>query len=133
MKKKNGDSLEFDLTGTVDAVPDKENTAKINELKQKIVDLEKKTYQYERELRNHGVETDLLPTLTDEEYICVKGMETIKGLVMNQIQTKDDINMFDILYRNLLTIRGIKVDKKKNEKPKSRDELISIIKGGASK
>ena len=45
--------------------------------------------------------------------------------------TKDDVAMFDTLYKNLNTIRGIQPKKEKKEKPKSRDELISIIKGGA--
>ena len=130
-KKNNKDSDldldSFDLEGSTDS------DAEVVKLKSEVERLEKLAFSYEKIIRENGLTELLSKTITDEEYICLKGIETIKKLVANEIQTKDDINMFDVLYRNLNTIRGIKVDKKPKEKPKTREELISLIKGGASK
>ena len=127
MKKSNKDqnkasenAYEFDLTGVQD------ESAKIDE----IEELEKKVFQYEKILLDNELGHLIGKDMSDEEYICVKAINSIKKLVVNEIQTKDDINMFDVLYRNLCTLRGIKPTKDKKEKPKSREELISIIKGG---
>lgn len=124
-KNPNPDAhYEFDLEGS-----GPEESQELKELKAENERLEKLAFQYESIIRKGGLAEELNKEFSDEEYICVKGIETIKQLVMNQIQTKDDINMFDILYRNLNTIRGIKVGNVKKEKPKSRDELLKVIKG----
>ena len=124
-KNPNPDAhYEFDLEG---AAP--EESQELKELKAENERLEKLSFKYEAIIRKGGLADELDKEFSDEEYICTKGIETIKMLVMNQIQTKDDINMFDILYRNLNTIRGIKVGNVKKEKPKSREDLLQIIKG----
>ena len=123
-KNPNPDALyEFDLEGS------SEDSQELKDLKTENERLEKLAFKYEAIIRKGGLVDELDKEFSDEEYICVKGIETIKKLVMNQIQTKDDVNMFDILFRNLTVIRGIKVGNIKKEKPKSRDELLKVIKG----
>ncbi len=90
-------------------------------------ELQKRLYTCEKIVRTNGLEEFLDNKISDEEYICLNGMETIKLLVTNKTFGKDDINMFDVLYRNLNIIRGIKPSKK--EKPKTHSELLSIVKG----
>lgn len=120
MKK---DKTEFDLEGSVDI-----NEA-IEKLQKEKEALEKLNFQYEYIIRKNGLEAELNKEFSDEEFICVKGIQSIKSLVNNDLATKDHINMFDVLYRNLNTIRGINLGNKKKEKPKSREELLKVIKG----
>jgi hypothetical protein len=109
----------FDLEGT----PDNPQLQDCSE------ELKKQVFYYEKVLREQGMD-DLIVSggISDEEYICLKGIADIKLLVNNSSFTKDDINMFDVLYRNLNVIRGIKLSNVKKEKPKSRDELLKIVK-----
>lgn len=127
MAKKNKDDIDFDLDGS-----SVDESQEVKELKAELEKLEKLNFKYEKIIRDNGFADQLNKEFSDEEYICSKGIQTIKALVFNQIATKDDINMFDVLYRNLNTIRGIASKNIKKEKPKSREELISIIKGGVS-
>lgn len=115
----------FDLDGKTTPSPDSEK-----DLEAEVIELEKKVYTLEKIIRENNLANLLTQPMSDEEYICAKGIESIKKLVMNEIQTKDDINIFDVLYRNLCTIRGIKVEKKPKEKPKTQAELYGLITGG---
>jgi len=125
-KNPNPDAhYEFDLEGKEEAV----DTQLVQELKAEKLRLEKLAFKYENIIRVNGLEKSLDKEFSDEEYICVKGIETIKMLIINQIATKDDVNMFDVLYRNLNVIRGIKSSNVKKEKPKSREELLKVING----
>lgn len=123
MTKKKDPFENFDLDGSDEPVVD------VAALKSEKEYYEKLAFQYEAVIRANGLSDQLGKEFSDEEFICVKGIETIKKLVINQIATKDDINMFDILYRNLNVIRGVKVPNMKKEKPKSREELVAIAKG----
>lgn len=109
----------FDLEGTPEEAIVVDNTE----------ELKKQVFYYEKVLREQGLH-DLIVSggISDEEYICLKGIADIKQLVNNSTFTKDDINMFDTLYRNLNLIRGIKLSNVKKEKPKSREELLKIVK-----
>ena len=115
----------FDLDGKTTPSPDQEK-----DLEAEVIELEKKVYTLEKIIRENNLANLLTQPMSDEEYICAKGIESIKKLVMNEIQTKDDINIFDVLYRNLNVIRGIKAGNKPKEKSKSKEELLSIVKGG---
>ncbi len=122
-KNQNPDAdYEFDLEGS-----SVEDSQEVRELKAENERLEKIAFKYEAIIRKGGLADELDKEFSDEEYICVKGIETIKKLVMNQIQTKDDVNMFDILFRNLTVIRGIKVGNIKKEKVKSPEELRKLL------
>lgn len=91
-------------------------------------ELQRKVYALEKVLRANGMESEIEASITDEEFICINGIDTIRTLVFNKTFTKDDINMFDVLYRNLNTIRGIKGNNQKKEKPKSHAELLQLVK-----
>lgn len=123
-KKESKETIDysFDLEGKQDT-PDKDLGAIVIELEKQVASLQKI-------IRDNDLSHLLAQPMSDEEYICVKAIESVKKLVMNEIQTKDDINMFDVLYRNLCIIRGIKVDKKPKEKPKTKEELYGLITGG---
>ena len=118
---KNKDQIEYDLTGSQDS----------SHLIDEVEELEKRVFLLEKIIRDNELGHLLEQSISDEEYICVKGIDSVKKLATNESLTKDDVAMFDTLDKNLNTIRGIQPKKEKKEKPKSRDELISIIKGGA--
>lgn len=115
----------FDVDGKTTPKVDEEK-----DLEAEVIALEKKVFTLEKIIRENNLANLLTQPMSDEEYICSKGIESIKKLVMNEIQTKDDINIFDVLYRNLNTIRGIKAGSKPKEKAKSKEELLSIVEGG---
>lgn len=91
-------------------------------------ELQRKVYALEKVLRANGLESELESAISDEEFICLNGIDNIRTLVFNKTFTKDDINMFDVLYRNLNIIRGIKLSNQKKEKPKSHAELLQLVK-----
>jgi hypothetical protein len=117
------DNYSFDLKGKEEPHP----TDKVD-YKALAEEFQKQIYALEKILQSNGL-GDLLPAkISDEEFICINGIDTIKMLVFNKIFTKDDINMFDVLYRNLNIIRGIKGSNQKKEKPKSHAELLQLVK-----
>ena len=91
-------------------------------------ELQRKVYALEKVLRANGMEAEIEASITDEEFICINGIDTIRTLVFNKTFTKDDINMFDVLYRNLNIIRGIKGNNQKKDKPKTHAELLQLVK-----
>lgn len=111
------DKVEFDLTDS-----QKRDSG------DEIETLEKRVFLLEKIIRDNELGHLLDQSMSDEEYICVKGIDSIKKLALNEILTKDDTNMFDVLYRNLNTIRGIKPTGGKKEKPKTAEELRKLIK-----
>ena len=64
--------------------------------------------------------------ITPEEEICVKGIDIILELVRNKTFTKEDINNYDILHKNLRMIKNLKVDNKKIKKSNIAD-LLKIV------
>lgn len=121
MSKKG--KIEYDLEGSIE---EKETEKK--DYKAIAEEFQRRIYALEKVIRDNGLDTELPNPISNEEFICLNGIETIKMLVFNQIHTKDDINMFDILYRNLNLIRGIKGSNQKKEKPKSHAELLQLVK-----
>ncbi len=119
--KPSNDLYSFDLEGT-DASEDEVDYRAIAE------EFQRKIYNLEKIIRDNNLEDQLDRQITDEEFICMNGIDTIRTLVFNKTFTKDDINMFDVLYRNLNVIRGIKSNNQKKEKPKSHAELLQLVK-----
>lgn len=115
------DKYSFDLEGS---------TSGSDEVDYKPIaqELQRKVYALEKVLRTNGMESEIEASITDEEFICINGIDTIRTLVFNKTFTKDDINMFDVLYRNLNIIRGIKGNNQKKDKPKSHAELLQLVK-----
>jgi hypothetical protein len=68
---------------------------------------------------------------SNEELICKKGIYHLARLFENGTFTKDDATVFDILHKNLRSIRGQAEPKtEKLKKPKSAAEILRIIDGG---
>lgn len=76
-------------------------------------------------------ELDFELSITPEEEICVKGIETILERVRNKTFDSNDIKNYDILHRNLNIIKGISPadSRKKKEKPAKLADLIKIAEG----
>jgi aryl carrier-like protein len=116
------DKYSFDLDGT--------DSKKDEEIDYRAIaeEFQRKIYNLEKIIRENNLEDQLERQITDEEFICMNGIDSIRTLVFNKTFTKDDINMFDVLYRNLNVIRGIKGSNQKKEKPKSHAELLQLVK-----
>jgi ribosomal protein S13 len=82
------------------------------------------------------VENDLEEEFTDtrsvsqEEQICIDGINHLSKLFANGTFTKDDAQMLDILHKNLRLCRGQSTGENSNKKTKkaSVSELLSIVK-----
>lgn len=122
-------SMMFDLD--MDAASDTGGLEiEISILKQMLEEANAKNFKYEAFLLSKGLMEEAVESyLSDEEFICQQGIEYIKRLVAHGTFTKDDINSFDVLHRNLCLIRGISLERKKNKKdaPKNREELLKLI------
>ena len=119
--------IQFDLEGSYE---DGEHP-EVAIYKKMLEEATAKLIRYEKFLNDKNLmqECDEM-YISDEEIICLQGIETIKHLVVTKTFTKDDINAFDILHRNLCTIRGIKLDKQSKSKkdlPKTRAELLKFV------
>jgi ribosomal protein S13 len=98
-------------------------TAEIDRLKQILVDND-----LEEELAN-------IATVSQEEQICVDGINHLSKLFANGTFTKDDAQMLDILHKNLRLCRGQSTgddSKKSKAKKASVSELLSIVKNPPS-
>jgi len=124
-KNKSKDELDFEME------MDEDNAIEVEMYKQMLQEAQSKNLLYEKFLLDRNLMEDCNSQfVSDEEIICAQGIEYIKRLVVQGTFTKDDVNAFDILHRNLCTIRGIKTDKagKKPVKVRSPEELRNLIK-----
>jgi len=113
----------------------------IEDLEYKIKGLEESLIQKEDFIRilkdvikANGLEDEVegVSLVTDEERICIKGIEFLAKLFDVGGFTKDDAQTYDILHKNLRMIRGLSTEdrKKKLQTPKSASELLKIVKNG---
>lgn len=105
----------------------------ISVLKKKLIELESENQKMKQVILDNELEEEIegLSSISEEEYICVKGIGHLKKLFENGSFTKDDTQQLDILIKNLRMIRGQSSKKSKSKKLKSEDvaELFSIVKG----
>ena len=105
----------------------------ISILKDKILQLESENQKMKQVILDNELEDEIdgLDTISEEEYICVKGIGHLKKLFENGTFTKDDTQQLDLLIKNLRMIRGQNSKKAKGKKLKTEDvaELFSIVKG----
>ena len=112
----------------------KEYTEHVDNLNQNTEIARLKT-EIER-LKQILVENDLEEEFTDtrsvsqEEQICIDGINHLSKLFANGTFTKDDAQMLDILHKNLRLCRGQSTGENSNKKTKkaSVSELLSIVK-----
>lgn len=121
--------MEFDLEGDLEGG----DSTEVAIYKQMLQEANEKLIKYEKFLADKNLLEEADSSyISDEEVICLQGINSIKQLVVQGVFTKDDINAFDILHRNLCLIRGIKIDKnsvKKGKTPSTREELLKVING----
>ena len=126
-KSKSKDELDFEMEY------EEENQIELEMYRKMLQEAESKNLMYEKFLLDRGLMEECNSQfISPEEIICSQGIEFIKKLVIAGTFTKDDVNAFDVLHRNLCMIRGIKLDKqgKKKDKPKTREELLQLVKKG---
>lgn len=126
-KPKQKDELDFEYE------MEEDSQIELEMYKKMLQEAQAKNLHYEKFLSDQGLMGECNSQfVSPEEIICMQGIEYIKRLVIQGTFTKDDINAFDVLHRNLCLIRGIKVDKqgKKKDKPKTREELLQLVKKG---
>lgn len=123
-KSKIGD-MEFDLEGSYD----QQDSPELEIYKKMLQEQTEKVLKYEKFLQDRNMMEEADSSfMSNEEFICLNGIEFIRRLVASGTFTKDDINAFDVLYRNLCTIRGIKVDKNKKTTKINREEALRLLK-----
>jgi hypothetical protein len=95
----------------------------VEKLKKENTDLKKVLVE-----NDLGDEIGVSTVMSPEEEICVKGIEQILELVKNGVATKNDVQNFDILHKNLRMIKGIANDNKaKKSKPAKIGDLLKIV------
>lgn len=126
-KSKAKDELDFEMEY------EEENQIELEMYKRMLQESESKNLMYEKFLLSRDLMEECNSQyISPEEIICAQGIEFIKKLVISGTFTKDDVNAFDVLHRNLCMIRGIKLDKqgKRKDKPKTPEELRLIVMKG---
>lgn len=105
----------------------------VKALRDKIIDLEAQNQKMKQIISDNDLEDELdgFNHMSEEEYICVKGIGHLKHLFESGNFTKDDVQQLDLLVKNLRLIRNQDVKKSKGKKIKTQDvaELFSIVKG----
>lgn len=107
---------------------DFEEKAIVDALETRIKELEKENLSYKKTLEEYGI-TDLSP-ISDVEYICIKGIENLKGIADSGFLSKDDSIILDTLHKNLRSARGQMDKKEPKGKMASEAELLKIVNGG---
>lgn len=104
----------------------------IKSLNKKILELESQVQHMKQIIIDNDLEEEIenVDFMSEEEYICIKGINHLKKLYENGTFQKDDTQQLDILIKNLRLIRGHTTSKKGGKKLKTEDvgELFSIVK-----
>jgi hypothetical protein len=102
----------------------------IKAMKESMVDIgtENRILKEIIKLNDLESEIDGICLVSDEEKICIRGIEYLAKLFDSGDFTKDDAQTYDILHKNLRMIRGLSSDQKQKKiKPQSKAELLSIV------
>lgn len=105
----------------------------IKTLQKKILELESENQKMKQVIVDNELEDEIegLDSISEEEYICVKGIGHLKKLFDSGNFTKDDVQQLDLLIKNLRLIRNQDTGKKKSSKKVKTDniaELFEIVK-----
>ena len=124
MSKKDDNETEFEIDDA---------EFEIKRLKKQILELESINQRMKVVIVDNELEDEIegIDSMSEEEYICVKGIGHLKKLYENGTFGKDDTQQLDILIKNLRLIRGQSTRSTKGKKLKTDDigELFSIVKG----
>jgi len=109
------EDLQFKIQGLEESLVKKEDELRVLKEVIKVNDLES--------------EVEGVSLITDEERICIKGIEYLAKLFESGAFSKDDAQTYDILHKNLRMIRGLSMEdkKKRPQNLKSAKELLKIV------
>lgn len=101
----------------------------IERLKKRITELEMELAKARSVLEDNDL-VEEIPTISNEEAICISEINKLRIASVNGILTLEDVKILDLLVKNLLAIRGKSVTEEKPKKKgtKSVAELLSIVK-----
>ena len=97
------------------------------EANERIEELERKVMILQKTLETYGIVEEV--HISNVEFICQKGIETLKRVAQNSILTQDDAKTLDILHKNLRSARGQLQKKEAPGKTATEAELLQIVKG----
>ena len=89
----------------------------IKAFKDEISQLKSKIQKLTQVINDNGLsdQVEIANTVSDEEQICLDGIGHLKELFKNGTYDKNDVTNFDILHKNLRTIRNQPVEKKRGK------------------
>ena len=107
-----------------------EKELEIKSLREEIKTLKNEMTKMKILMKEADIEVDV-SKISDEESICVTQMKRLRDLSENNQLTKDEVQILDILHKNLKLARGedVRVKSKGKVGKMSSEELTNIIKG----
>lgn len=100
----------------------------LNELKERIYNLEKENTKLKLTLADYGISENEISDISDSEAICIKQLELLRKNSDQSILTEDDAKTFKIFNEQLLRLRGGNIGRKKKTPPgaqASEEELLA--------
>jgi hypothetical protein len=104
------------------------DSLELERLKKRVAELEIELAKARSVLEENDL-ADELPSVSDEETICISEIHKLKVASDNGVLTLEDVKILDLLVKNLLAIRGKSAPEEKPKKKgtKSVAELLSIV------
>lgn len=100
----------------------------IKALQDEIKKLREENKVLKEVIKENDLEDEIqsIAVMSPEEQICIDGIDHLLNLFKTGTFTKDDVNNFDVLHKNLRLIKGKSVDSKKPKKTNVAD-LLKIV------
>jgi len=112
----------------MDNILDMEKELELKMLIEKIEILELENTKLKILLKDSGID-NINNEISDEEAICVKQIARLQDESNLRLLSKDEVQKFDLLYKNLKIIQDNKNKNKKQQKSLiSKEELMAIVK-----
>lgn len=117
--------MEFD-----ENILDMEKELEIKALRTQIANLEKEVTKYKILMQEAEIEING-EGITDEEIICVQQIAKLRAEASERDLSKDEVQKFDILHKNLKLARGedTRVKSKSRASKATAEELEAALKG----
>ena len=110
-----------------DLLEDLEVKAKGSSLSDNVEDLQKEVLRLRKILESYGILEEM--HITNIEYVCQKGIDNLKHMVMRGMLDSDATKSLDIIHKNLRMARGSIPKKERPGKKATEAELLRIVDG----
>lgn len=102
----------------------------LNSLQKKISEQKAEIEKLRQVIKENDLEEEVegAAELSDAEFICIKGLETLKKLFENGTFDKSEVQQVEILVKTLRSIRGQSTDSGKKSKPIKTDNVQELFK-----